>query len=149
MYFDPLMMRELFADLGSRTRQAFAALLPGPVTLVAANPAHRYPLACRSTTRTAGDPPDRGPAGGRRHPDLPDSANRSGSEAPATYDEVDPFLVDSVDLAIDGGELTGLPSTVIDLTELDADGGWAILREGALADQEVTERLTLISSVPR
>ena len=47
MYFSPLAMRELIASLGPRTRDALGALLPGPVTLVVANPEHRYPLACR------------------------------------------------------------------------------------------------------
>src|SRR3954452_23200710 len=49
MYFDPLMMRELLGDMGPTTSAAVAALLPGPVTLVIANPNHRYPLACRAT----------------------------------------------------------------------------------------------------
>lgn len=149
MYFDPLMMRELFADLGPRTRQAFAALLPGPVTLVAHNPAHRYPLACRATPERLGVRLIQGPLGGAGTPVFQTSANRSGEEAPAAYDSVDPLLADSVDLAIDGGRLGGSPSTVIDLTTLDADGAWRILREGALADQEVAARLARISSAPR
>src|SRR5262245_10678803 len=47
MYFSPLAMREVVSALGPRTRDALGALLPGPVTLVVANPQHRYPLACR------------------------------------------------------------------------------------------------------
>ena len=43
MYFSPLAMRELVAGLGPRTRDALGALLPGPVTLVIANPERRYP----------------------------------------------------------------------------------------------------------
>ena len=39
MYFSPLAMRELVAGLGPRTAAAVSALLPGPVTLVVANPA--------------------------------------------------------------------------------------------------------------
>ena len=39
MYFSPLAMRELVSGLGERSRQAVAQLLPGPVTLVIANPA--------------------------------------------------------------------------------------------------------------
>ena len=93
----------------------------------------------------AGAPTDRGPAGGAATPIFQTSANRSGRRHPPAFDEVDPSSL-QVDLAIDGGELTGLPSTVIDLTELDEAGAWAILREGALADQEVAERLARISS---
>ena len=44
MYFSPLAMRELVAGFGPRTAAAVSALLPGPVTLVVANPGHRYPL---------------------------------------------------------------------------------------------------------
>ena len=50
MYFSPLAMREVVESLGPRTRQAVAALMPGPVTLVVSNPGHRYPLACREAT---------------------------------------------------------------------------------------------------
>src|SRR5213078_1598880 len=46
MYFAPLAMREILGDVGPRTREAIAALVPGPVTVVVANPARRYPLAC-------------------------------------------------------------------------------------------------------
>ena len=44
MYFSPLAMRELVAELGPRAAAAVSALLPGPVTLVVKNPGHRYPL---------------------------------------------------------------------------------------------------------
>src|SRR4051812_26029016 len=47
LYFSPLALRELVAGFGPRTAKAVGALLPGPVTLIVANPAHRYPLACR------------------------------------------------------------------------------------------------------
>src|ERR1700759_2350536 len=38
MYFTPLAMRELVAELGPRAAAAVSALLPGPVTLVVKNP---------------------------------------------------------------------------------------------------------------
>jgi L-threonylcarbamoyladenylate synthase len=47
LYFSPLAMRELLEGLGPRTAGAVGALLPGPVTLIVANPGWRYPLACR------------------------------------------------------------------------------------------------------
>src|SRR5207253_1290047 len=40
MFFAPLAMRELVSSVGPRTREALAALLPGPVTLVVNNPDH-------------------------------------------------------------------------------------------------------------
>ena len=45
MFFAPLEMREVLSTLGPRTRDAAGALLPGPVTLVVANP--RAPLPTR------------------------------------------------------------------------------------------------------
>jgi L-threonylcarbamoyladenylate synthase len=141
MFFSPLAMRELIATLGPRTRDALAALLPGAVTLVVANPEHRYPLAC-------GDDPDRvgirlieGPLAGARCAIFQTSANRSGAPAPAAFDDVDPAIVEAVDLALDGGALTGAPSTVIDLSAIEDGGGWSILREGALARERVSELL--------
>jgi L-threonylcarbamoyladenylate synthase len=47
----------------------------------------------------------------------------------------------AVDLAIDGGRLPGTPSTVVDLTKLDEDGAWSILREGALSREAVAAAL--------
>jgi len=37
-----------------------------------------------------------------------------------------------VDVELDGGELPGTPSTVVDLASYEDDGGFEILREGAL-----------------
>ena len=47
IYLAPLAMREVLSGLGPRTLDAIGAMLPGPVTLVVANPERRYPLACR------------------------------------------------------------------------------------------------------
>ena len=61
MYFSPLAMRELVSGLGSRTRDAIGALLPGSATLVVANPQRRYPLACREDPERLGSVPGRRP----------------------------------------------------------------------------------------
>jgi L-threonylcarbamoyladenylate synthase len=141
MYFSPLAMRELVAGLGSRAREAVGALLPGPVTLVVSNPERRYPLAAREDPGQLGVRLIEGPLTGTMTPIFQTSANRSGQPAPTTFDEVDPAILDAVDLAIDAGELIGEPSTVIDITGIDADGGWTILREGALPAPEVARLL--------
>jgi L-threonylcarbamoyladenylate synthase len=137
MFFEPLAMRELLSTLGPRTRDAFAALLPGPVTLVVHNRERLYPLACGPDPERLGVRLIEGPLRGAACAVLQTSANRSGEPAAAGYDELDPQIVAGADLAIDGGELGGSPSTVVDLTELDAGGGWGILREGALSPNEV------------
>ena len=60
------------------------------------------------------------------------SANLSGEPRPARFEDVPAEIVAAADLAIDGGALTGLPSTVVDLTGFDAGGEWAVLREGGM-----------------
>ena len=139
MYFSPLAMRELVAGLGPGARDAVGALLPGPVTLVLANPEGRYPLA--GSGGTLGVRLIEGPLAGAMTPVLQTSANLSGEPAPSRFDDVPERLVAGADLAIDGGELGGAASTVVDLSEIDSEGGWRILREGAMLPAEVERRL--------
>jgi L-threonylcarbamoyladenylate synthase len=134
-------MRELVAGMGERTRAAAAELLPGPVTLVIANPERRYPLASRDDPGRLGVRLIEGPLAGARTPVFQTSANRSGEPPAAAFDELDPALAAGVDVAIDGGGLTGEPSTVLDVAELDAGGGWRVLREGAVPREELERRL--------
>lgn len=141
MYFSPLAMRELLSSLGERTREALAALLPGPVTAVVANPERRYPLACREDPERLGVRLIEGPLAGAMCPIVQTSANRSGEPAPASFADVDPRIAASVDLSIDGGELTGQPSTVVDLTAIEEDGEWRVLREGGIDGLELARRL--------
>ena len=122
MYFSPLAMRELVGELGPRTREAVSALLPGPVTLVVANPGHRYPLACREDPAKLGVRLIEGPLAGAMCPLFQTSANRSGEPAASSFVDVPREIVEAVELAIDGGRLTGLPSTVVDLTDFDQTG---------------------------
>jgi L-threonylcarbamoyladenylate synthase len=145
MYFAPLAMRELFAGLGPRAREAVGALLPGPVTLVLANPERRYPLACREDPERLGVRLIEGPLAGMPLPVFQTSANPSGQEAPSSFDAIERRILDAVDLAIDGGWLGGEHSTVVDVTEVDSGGGWSVLREGAMRHQEVDRRLGAIA----
>jgi L-threonylcarbamoyladenylate synthase len=137
MYFAPLAMRELLAPMGERAREAVAALLPGPVTLVVANPERRYPLACREDPERLGVRLIDGPLTGMPLPVFQTSANPSGYEAPSSFGSVDAQITDAVDLAIDGGSLGGSPSTVVDVTGIDTGGGWKLLREGAVSAREI------------
>lgn len=143
MYFSPLAMREVVAALGPRTRDALGALLPGPVTLVVQNPERLYPLACREDPERLGLRLIGGPLAGAAAAIFQTSANRSGERPPARFADVDPAILEAVDLAIDGGELTGLPSTVIDIAGIERGEEPAILREGALSREEGLRRLEL------
>jgi L-threonylcarbamoyladenylate synthase len=146
MYFSPLAMRELVSGLGSRTRDALAALLPGPVTLVVANPERRYPLASREDPERLGVRLIEGPLSGAMTPIIQTSANRSGEPAPSGFDRIDEKLLAAADLAIDGGELIGEPSTVLDITGIETGEGWTVLREGSLANAEIDRKLGAIAA---
>ena len=144
MYFSPLAIRELVAGLGPRTKAAVSALLPGPATLVVANPQRRYPLACRRDPDRLGIRLIGGPLAGTMSPVFQTSANLSGEPAPARFEDVPASIVDGVDLAIDGGELPGLPSTVVDIGTIDADGSWRVLRDGALSPGDLASKLASV-----
>jgi L-threonylcarbamoyladenylate synthase len=141
LYFSPLAMRELVDDLGPRTRLAVGALLPGPTTLVVANPSHRYPLACPEDPERLGVRLIAGPLEGVMCPVFQTSANRSGDPASAIFGDVPRMILAEVDIAIDAGSLTGLPSTVVDLTDFDSGGDWTVLREGGMPIDDLADRL--------
>ncbi len=141
MFFALEPALESLDELGSRTRAALEALLPGPVTVLLANPERRFPLAC--------DPLGSGSAGllGLRVPALPSSlallgavrapaaqssANLSGGPDPRRLHDVPVELREGADLLLDGGELPGAASTVIDLSEYEQSGEWQIVRKGPL-----------------
>jgi L-threonylcarbamoyladenylate synthase len=144
MYFSPLAMRELVGELGPRAAAAVSALLPGPVTLVVRNPGHRYPLACREDVERLGVRLLSGPLGGAMCPIFQTSANLSGKPAPGRFEDVPESILGAVDLAIDGGALTGLPSTVVDIASIDEDGGWEVLRQGAISEGDLASALASV-----
>jgi L-threonylcarbamoyladenylate synthase len=136
MFFDPERVRELAAPLGPRTREALARLLPGPVTAIVPNPERRYPLACgpapeRLGLRVPSLPPPLEPLRAIELPLLQSSANPSGGADPRRLADVDPAIRAGVDAELDGGELPGTPSTVVDLADYEA-GEYRVLRDGAL-----------------
>jgi L-threonylcarbamoyladenylate synthase len=141
MFFSPLAMRELVATLGSRTRDALGALLPGPVTLVVHNPERRYPLACREDPERLGLRLIDGPLAGAASAVFQTSANRSGEPAPHRFEDIDSEILAGVDVAIDVGELRGQASTVVDVSGIESGEGWAVLRDGALPRAELERML--------
>lgn len=141
LFFSPLILRELIASLGDPTRTALGALLPGPVTLVVSNPERRYPLACREDPERLGIRLIESPLTGVATPLFQTSANLTGEPAPWRFEEVPAAVIEGADLAIDGGELTGDPSTVVNVAGLETGGTWKILREGSMPEAEVERRL--------
>ena len=137
MFFHLELALTALPELGPRTREAVERLLPGALTLLLPNPARRFPLAC-------GPEPERlglrvpllegelASLSAVSWPVLQSSANRSGGPDAARVADVDEELRSGVDLILDGGELPGTASTVVDLTSYEQDGSWELAREGAV-----------------
>jgi L-threonylcarbamoyladenylate synthase len=142
MFFDLGLALAALPELGPRTRDAVERLLPGALTLLVPNPLRRYPLAC-------GPEPERlglrvpllegelAPLAAVRWPVLQSSANRSGEPDASRVSDVDEELRAGVDLILDGGELPGTPSTVVDLAAYESDGSWEVVRAGAVPREAV------------
>ena len=145
MLFLPERALEAVPELEAKERRALQALLPGPVTLLLPNRAGRYPLACGPDPATLGLRVPRlsealAALSVMRLPVMQSSANLSGQPDARRLSDVPKALLDGADLALDGGELPGIPSTVIDLRHYAERGEWRLLREGALSARTV-ERL--------
>jgi L-threonylcarbamoyladenylate synthase len=146
MFFELDAALAALPDLGERTRAALPRLLPGGLTVLLPNPTRRFPLAC-------GPEPERiglrvpelsgtlAALAGAGWPVLQSSANPSGGPDARTLEDVEASLRRGVDLALDGGELPGVPSTVVDLTGYEEAGEFAVLRAGAVPREMVEERL--------
>ncbi|WP_354701275.1 Threonylcarbamoyl-AMP synthase [Paraconexibacter sp. AEG42_29] len=146
MFFQPSLALAALPELGPRTRDALLALLPGAVTLLLPNPSGRYPLACGPDPATIGLrvpalPPHLAALRDVTWPVLQSSANRAGGPDARTVDAVPSGIREAADLVLDGGELPGTSSTVIDLAGYEDGGTWTIVRAGAVPDEEVAARL--------
>ena len=137
MFFDLELALTALPELGPRTREAVERLLPAALTLLLPNPARRFPLACgpepeRLGVRVPLLEGELAPLSAVSWPVLQSSANRSGGPDAARLADVDEELRAGVDLILDGGELPGTASTVVDLTSYEQDGSWELAREGAV-----------------
>jgi L-threonylcarbamoyladenylate synthase len=139
------LLLECVPELRGRAARIARALLPGPYTLVLPNPARRF----RWLTGTTPD------AIGVRVPELPEpaaqvlahigavaatSANLAGGPDPRRLDDVPSSLREAVAAVVDGGELPGTPSTVVDLTGPEL----RVLREGAVPTAEALARVAAV-----
>jgi len=136
------MLFELVPELRGRAGEIAEALLPGPYTLIFANPARRFRWLTGSRQDTIGV----------RVPELPEpsaqilrtvgafaatSANAAGGAEPGRLEDVPEELRNQAAVVIDGGDLPGVPSTVIDFTGKEP----RVLREGAVGATEITAHL--------
>ena len=146
MFFSLGPALEALGELPSAERAALQALLPGPVTVLIANRCHRFTAACRSDPATLGLRVPRlqdtlAALSAVGVPVMQSSANISGEPDARTLEEVPAGLREHVDLVLDGGELPGTPSTVVDLRDFDLQRRWHVLREGALSREAVDRTL--------
>jgi L-threonylcarbamoyladenylate synthase len=142
MFFDVELALAGLPELGARTRRALAALLPGGVTLLLPNPGQRFPLACGADPTALGLRVPVVPALSEvRWPVLQSSANRAGGAEPRRLEDVPEFFRATVDLIVDGGELPGVASTVVDLRTYEDGGGWSVVRAGAVGEAELRAAL--------
>jgi L-threonylcarbamoyladenylate synthase len=149
MFFAPEAALEALGELHDSERAALRALLPGAVTLLLTNRTHRFAAACRSDPSTLGLRVPRLPdalqaLGSIADPVMQSSANISGEPDARRLAEVPRSLLDGVDLVLDGGELPGTPSTVVDLRDLASERRWHVLREGALPKETVRDLLAAV-----
>jgi L-threonylcarbamoyladenylate synthase len=150
MFFSPPPLFAALADLGDRERAALRALLPGPITLLLENRARRFPLA-GGPGEGGGDTlgvrvpawsPQLAALGSVNTPVLQSSANLSGEPDARRLLDVPASIRAGADLVLDGGELPGVPSTVLDLREYERHGEWSVVREGPLTGADVERALT-------
>jgi len=142
MFFDLEVTLEALPELGERTRKALGRLMPGGVTVLLPNPARRFPLACGDDPATLGvRVPLVERLAGVRWPVLQSSANRAGGPDPRRLEDVPELTRRSADLVIDGGELPGKSSTVVDLRRYEEDGSWRIVRSGAVREEQLRSAL--------
>lgn len=146
LFFALDLALEALPELCPRTRAALEALLPGGLTLLLPNPAGRWPLACGPDPSTVGLrvpalPPPLAALHAVRRPVMQSSANTSGGPEARRLADVPAPLRDAADLVLDGGELPGTPSTVLDLRAFESEGTWSVVREGAVATEALATAL--------
>jgi L-threonylcarbamoyladenylate synthase len=138
---DVEMLFELVPELRGRAGMVVRTLLPGPYTLVLPNPARRYSWLTGSNYETIGV----------RVPELPEpsaellrrvsalaatSANKTGGADPSRLEDVPEELRSAVAAVVDGGDLPGVPSTILDFSGREP----RVVREGAASGAEAIER---------
>lgn len=136
---------ECVPELRGRAESLARLLLPGPFTLVFRNPARRYAWLTGEHPQSIGvRVPELEGAAGEVLAGVgavaATSANLHDGVDPRRLADVPPEILDAVAAIIDGGELPGTPSTVLDLTELKP----RVLREGAVPAADALARVAAV-----
>jgi L-threonylcarbamoyladenylate synthase len=136
------LLFECVPELRGRSGTMVRALLPGPFTLILPNPGERYRWITGSTPDRIGVrvPELVGPGAevlARVGAVVATSANVHGGPDPRRLEDVPVEVRAGAAAVVDGGELPGKPSTVLDLTGEEPK----VLREGAVPAEEALERV--------
>ncbi len=140
LFFSLAAALEALPELGPRTRALLERLLPGALTVVVANPQERYPLSGGGRAlgvRVPVLPAPLAALAAVHRPVLQSSANAAGEAEARRLRDVPEAMRRGADLVLDGGDLPGTPSTVIDLTGFEVSGEWAVRRVGAVTADAV------------
>jgi L-threonylcarbamoyladenylate synthase len=138
---------ECVPELRGREATIARALLPGPYTLVLRNPARRYRWLTGDRRDTIGVrvPALEGDAAAvleRAGAVAATSANLHGGADPRTLADVPEEIRAAAGAVVDGGELPGTASTVIDFTDPQP----RVIREGAAPAADAIERASAVLS---
>jgi len=122
---------ECVPELRGRAGRIAGELLPGPDTLILVNPARRFGWLCGTTPEKIGVrvpvlPPESQAVLDRVGAVASTSANLAGGPEPRSLGDV-PEELRAACAVLDGGELPGEPSTVVDFTGPEP----VVVREGA------------------
>jgi len=136
------LVLERLPEIPARTAAIVGAVLPGPLTLVLPNPGRRFGWLNEARPEAIGVrvPDVAGP--GKKVLDAlgvlaATSANVPGGADPRRLADVPAEIRAATAALVDGGELGGAPSTVVDVTGAEP----VVLREGALPGAEALARI--------
>ena len=136
------LVLERLPEIPARTAAIVRAVLPGPLTLVLPNPGRRFGWLNEARPEAIGVrvPDVAGP--GKKVLDalgvlVATSANLPGAADPRRLADVPAEIRAATAALVDGGELGGAPSTVVDVTGAEP----VVLREGALPGAEALARI--------
>jgi L-threonylcarbamoyladenylate synthase len=150
MAADVELLFECVPELRGRSGEIVRALLPGPYTLVLSNPGRRFRWMSGTRPDTIGVrvPQLSGPGAellGRVGALAATSANVHGGGDARRLEDVPEEIRQACAAVVDGGELPGTASTVIDFTGTEP----VVLREGAAPSAEALERVSAILTPAR
>jgi L-threonylcarbamoyladenylate synthase len=138
---DVLMAEDLAKELNSRFFILARHFWPGPLTMIVPASA-KVPLKVTGNTgrlavRQAKSTVLDAIIEKLGHPVIATSANLSGEPTICSGIELFAAMDGRIDLVLDGGPCTGVGSTTVDITE----PYWKVIKEGAISEKEIAERL--------